>query len=714
MKSKNRKNKLVSLLISVIFVISLIPVSAAAAEYSDISGHWAHDAIVRWSDYGVLKGSDGKFRPNDTVTRAELAAVLNRMLKYPAQTENPYTGIKATDWFYSDVLALAKYDIVRSENNVIKPNEALTREEAAYMVGKAFGVPTEYSGDSGFTDLVKISPWAKLYVISMKKQGFISGMPDGSFSPKNKITRAQVVTILNNMVDNYIYQAGTYSIKTGNSGTLVNCAGVILNYANIANNSLFVSPGIGTEKLKVIFYSGSKLSIDEYVVGLAKDAVKIAEINEASETDIATSAYAKSLVFTDISDVVADKRFSGGNGSPSHPYLIESQTQLAYLNGFCDPNIYTYFKLVNDISITGNWIPISGGDYGFSGELDGAGHTITYSTKITGAAPYYAGLFCSLLGTVKNLKIISLVDADMSSISEGYGAKVGGITGVLTGSVENCNVEATIYVKNGGDTKAGGIAGINYGSIENCSVAGLITVVNGSAKDTGSYAGGIVGGNGYGSIEYCYSSAAVLSKGGVSTESGGIAGYILGSADDERIEVTITNCYATGTVTAQDASGSNTAGGVAGSMDYGIMSSCWADATVTASGNSYTITEAAGLSGECGYAGTIRNCWASAKSISATGNNAVCSGLVGSNHGLLENCFVCNVKTFDIKEIGSAFRIVDGTTSSCYDFTGLSAAKKTAIYNKCGWDFTTVWNKDAAAYPILRGVGEAEQIKAMQ
>ena len=108
MKRSNLKTSIGSILISIIMIISLFPASASAAGYSDISGHWAKAAIVRWSDYGILKGSNGRFRPDDTVTRAELAVILQRMLKYPTETENPYSDLKASDWYTSFILALAK------------------------------------------------------------------------------------------------------------------------------------------------------------------------------------------------------------------------------------------------------------------------------------------------------------------------------------------------------------------------------------------------------------------------------------------------------------------------------------------------------------------------------------------------------------------------------------------------------------------------------
>ena len=69
------KRKILAALLTLVMVFSLLPVSAWAEEttYSDVAGHWAQSAILRWSDYGVLQGSEGKFSPDGTLTRGQMA-----------------------------------------------------------------------------------------------------------------------------------------------------------------------------------------------------------------------------------------------------------------------------------------------------------------------------------------------------------------------------------------------------------------------------------------------------------------------------------------------------------------------------------------------------------------------------------------------------------------------------------------------------------------
>ena len=72
----------------------ILPAQAAQAEYTDVKGHYAQKAIETWSDYGVLKGyPDGTFQPNGTVTRAEFAVVLDRIMGYRRIAENTFTDL---------------------------------------------------------------------------------------------------------------------------------------------------------------------------------------------------------------------------------------------------------------------------------------------------------------------------------------------------------------------------------------------------------------------------------------------------------------------------------------------------------------------------------------------------------------------------------------------------------------------------------------------
>ncbi len=75
-----RNNQWVKRLSAAAVAASLLTIPAMALEFPDTQGHWGQGAIERWSDYGVLEGANGLFNPDSNMTRAELAAVISRLL----------------------------------------------------------------------------------------------------------------------------------------------------------------------------------------------------------------------------------------------------------------------------------------------------------------------------------------------------------------------------------------------------------------------------------------------------------------------------------------------------------------------------------------------------------------------------------------------------------------------------------------------------------
>ena len=73
--------------ISIVLVIAMVlttfgMVAVSAAEYGDTAGHWAESYIGTWSGYGVIQGDSGNFRPDDAITRAEVAQVTQNVIGY--------------------------------------------------------------------------------------------------------------------------------------------------------------------------------------------------------------------------------------------------------------------------------------------------------------------------------------------------------------------------------------------------------------------------------------------------------------------------------------------------------------------------------------------------------------------------------------------------------------------------------------------------------
>ena len=86
------KRKLLSILIALVLVITLLPITAFAV-FSDVQDHWADEAIEKWSDLGIIQGSDGFFRPDDPITRGEMAVIIDRIMQFTKAAENTFIDL---------------------------------------------------------------------------------------------------------------------------------------------------------------------------------------------------------------------------------------------------------------------------------------------------------------------------------------------------------------------------------------------------------------------------------------------------------------------------------------------------------------------------------------------------------------------------------------------------------------------------------------------
>lgn len=153
--------------------------------------------------YAYMYGyPDDTFRPSKSMTRAEATAMFGRLLlKRPNESKEfkkTYSDVNKDDWYASAITIMTELNIVKGyEDGSFKPNAPITRAEFATMASQF----DKLSGGSlNFTD-VNTSHWAYPYIASAYNKGWISGYPDGSFRPEKSISREEVVSITNRMLD---------------------------------------------------------------------------------------------------------------------------------------------------------------------------------------------------------------------------------------------------------------------------------------------------------------------------------------------------------------------------------------------------------------------------------------------------------------------------------------------------------------------------------
>lgn len=153
--------------------------------------------------YAYIAGyPDGTVQPNGNITRAEVATIFFRLFTEEYRNtfwsvSAPFTDVEATDWFNTEVATVASAGVVAGyPDGTFLPNNNITRAEFATIAARF--LTEEYVGPDLFTDVS--GHWAQEYINRAANAGWINGYPDGSFHPDAYITRAEAMTLVNNML----------------------------------------------------------------------------------------------------------------------------------------------------------------------------------------------------------------------------------------------------------------------------------------------------------------------------------------------------------------------------------------------------------------------------------------------------------------------------------------------------------------------------------
>ena len=227
----------------IIATAMLVSTMSPSVWASDYDSHWAKHAIDSWKDKGILQGfEDGTFRPKELITRAQFAKIMNGIFGYTdIEGAKQYTDVTTGKWYQVDVTKISAAGIMYIEGDNFKPDQPMTREEVAYALANAYGVTGTATGI--FKDETQISDWALVSVQALYANGYVHGNPDGSFNPKGLLTRAEMISMIDNLNGELINKKGTYTQDiTGN--LVVNTRDVMLKDMTISGN-LYLTEGIG-------------------------------------------------------------------------------------------------------------------------------------------------------------------------------------------------------------------------------------------------------------------------------------------------------------------------------------------------------------------------------------------------------------------------------------------------------------------------------------
>lgn len=186
-------------------VIAPIPSTAASAneveKYSDIENHWAKQYFDKLITKGIINGyEDGTIRPDNQVTRAEAAKIIISALGLAPSGNTNLTFADSgdiDDWAKEYVqIAVEKGIITGYEDNTFKPRQSVSRKEIVVLAIRAFSLSHEDAGSLTFADANTIPDWASHSVAVALKFGILTGYEDNTFKPDNFVTRGETSKII--------------------------------------------------------------------------------------------------------------------------------------------------------------------------------------------------------------------------------------------------------------------------------------------------------------------------------------------------------------------------------------------------------------------------------------------------------------------------------------------------------------------------------------
>lgn len=178
----------------------------SGTELSDIQGHWAYKGIREAASAGWVNGyEDESFRPERSVSRAEFAVMLMRALD--ANGGNSGLGFrdkaKIPVWSHAAVATAVQQGLIRGfEDGTFRPRNSITRAEMIVMISRALQLPAAASDKEAFADEAKIPLWARGSAEAARQAGIASGLQGNQFVPGKLASRAEAAVLLLRM-NNY-------------------------------------------------------------------------------------------------------------------------------------------------------------------------------------------------------------------------------------------------------------------------------------------------------------------------------------------------------------------------------------------------------------------------------------------------------------------------------------------------------------------------------
>ena len=321
---------------------------------------WYAEAVSAAVDNGLLYGKSATIiDPNGAMTRAEMAAIINRSFGcYKTADISQYKDVSKDKWYYKDIALAAQMGTYNGRStSTMAPDAPISRQEAMTVVARALELDYDAYAKtdlSAFSDRSEISNWALPYVRAMVGADYIHGRGK-VLAPQDDITRAEFAQIFANIISSYITVKGTYD-KDIKGSVLIRTDEVTLQNMTV-DGDLIIGCGAADGKITLdnvtvkgrllvwgggtkAVYCNAGTNMPAVVVARVDDAVKVIYDRDSTLavidtiktriTDRAKAFKETEIIFYDVSGlreaqkqlnaIVADNQLS--IVAPAHLYAI--------------------------------------------------------------------------------------------------------------------------------------------------------------------------------------------------------------------------------------------------------------------------------------------------------------------------------------------------------------------------------------------------------
>lgn len=285
----------------------LVPNAFAASpeDFYDFPTDWSAAGLRRAVDNGLLNGANGRIDGAGLLTRAQMAAIINRAFAAKKTADlSGYNDVSADAWYRSDLAAAVAMGTFQGANGKLNPERPITREEAFTVLARAFAHESGSTASLNvFSDSASVSSWAADSAAALVENGYVNGA-NGALNPKSNITRAEFAKIISDMASTYA-DASASLPKTVDGSLIVRDNSVSLAGKTI-NGDLIIADGVSQIDLSNVTVTGRiLLRGGESGVNFANTK---AGKGIAANTDIAVSGAVDSIT------VIADGAKISGSG----------------------------------------------------------------------------------------------------------------------------------------------------------------------------------------------------------------------------------------------------------------------------------------------------------------------------------------------------------------------------------------------------------------